>query len=49
MEFAELLKTVISWDDAVADARPFLEPGADAALLTRENLLGLLVDHQRGD
>ena len=32
-----------SWDEAVADVRPFLEPGADAALLTPENLLGLLI------
>lgn len=28
----------ISWDRAVADVRPFLEPGVDAGLLTRENL-----------
>jgi hypothetical protein len=32
-----------SWDQAVADVRPFLEPGADAALLTPENLRRLLI------
>jgi len=31
-----------SWDQAVADVRPFLEPGADPALLTPENLCRLL-------
>jgi hypothetical protein len=36
--------STISWGEAVADVRLFLEPGSDAALLTRENLLGLLVD-----
>jgi hypothetical protein len=39
----ERLRTA-SWDQAVADVRPFLEPGADAGLLTPENLLGLLTD-----
>lgn len=32
------------WAQAVADVRPFLEPGADADLLTLENLLRLLTD-----
>ncbi len=32
------------WTRAAADVRPFLEPGADAALLTPEVLLGLLSD-----
>jgi hypothetical protein len=41
--------STISWDEAVADVRPFLEPGADAALLTRENLLSLLIDDRCGD
>jgi predicted nucleotidyltransferase component of viral defense system len=32
------------WTRAVADVRPFLEPGADAALLTPENLARVLGD-----
>jgi hypothetical protein len=32
----------ISWDQTVADVRPFLASDADAALLTRENLRRLL-------
>jgi hypothetical protein len=32
------------WTQAAADVRPFLEPGAEADLLTPENLRGLLVD-----
>lgn len=32
----------IDWDRVVEDVRPFLEPAADAALLTRENLQRLL-------
>jgi hypothetical protein len=32
----------IDWQPAVNDVRPFLEPGADPNLLTRENLLRLL-------
>jgi hypothetical protein len=32
-----------SWDQAVADVRPFLASGADAALLTLENLRRLLI------
>ena len=28
----------VDWARAVADVRPFLEPGAQAALLTEENL-----------
>jgi len=31
-----------NWAQAAADVRPFLEPGADVALLTLDNLLGLL-------
>lgn len=32
----------VRWGRVLADVRPFLEPGAEAALLTRENLLRLL-------
>ncbi len=32
----------VAWEQAVADVRPFLEPGADAALLTPENLARVL-------
>ncbi len=32
----------LDWSKAVADVRPFLEPGADPNLLTRENLLRVL-------
>lgn len=32
----------VDWQPAVNDVRPFLEPGGDPALLTRENLLHLL-------
>jgi predicted nucleotidyltransferase component of viral defense system len=32
----------LAWDQVVTDVRPFLEPGADPGLLTRENLLQLL-------
>jgi hypothetical protein len=35
------LKT-LAWERVVADVRPFLEPGADAALLTRENVSRVL-------
>jgi hypothetical protein len=28
----------VKWERAVADVRPFLEPGAEAGLLTPENL-----------
>ena len=31
-----------SWDQVVADVRPFLEPSADLGLLTRENLVRVL-------
>lgn len=32
----------IAWERVIADVRPFLEPGADSTLLTRENLLRVL-------
>ena len=32
----------LAWDQVVADVRPFLEPGADAGLLTLENVLRVL-------
>jgi len=32
----------LSWDQVVADVRPFLESGAGLDLLTRENLLRVL-------
>ena len=32
----------LTWDHVVADIRPFLEPGADAELLTLSNLLQML-------
>jgi hypothetical protein len=32
----------LTWDQVVADVRPFLEPSADLALLTPENLLRVL-------
>jgi predicted nucleotidyltransferase component of viral defense system len=32
----------MAWERVVADVRPFLEPGADAGLLTRENVLRVL-------
>jgi len=32
----------ISWERAIADVHPFLEPGADPGLLTRDHLLQLL-------
>ena len=32
----------VDWEPSVADVRPFLEPSADARLLTRENLIRLL-------
>jgi hypothetical protein len=32
----------LDWDKAVADVRPFLEPGADPGILSRENLVGLI-------
>jgi len=32
----------IAWGQVMADVRPFLEPGADSTLLTRENLLRVL-------
>ena len=32
----------LAWDHVAADVRPFLEPGADAGLLTLENLLRVL-------
>ena len=36
----------VDWPQAVADVRPFLEPGTDAGLLTLENLRRLLkIDH----
>ena len=35
----------VEWAQAVTDVRPFLETGADAALLTPENLVGLLIDN----
>jgi len=34
----------VDWAQAVTDVRPFLESGADANLLTPENLMGLLID-----
>lgn len=40
------LQTVV-WAEAVADVRPFLEPGADAGLLTAENVKRLLFGDQR--
>jgi hypothetical protein len=33
----------VPWDQAVVDVGPFLESGADAALLTPDDLLRLLV------
>lgn len=32
----------VSWDQVVSDVRPFLEPSADPALLTPENLMRVL-------
>ena len=32
----------VAWGQAVADVHPFLEPSADPALVTRENLVRLL-------
>jgi predicted nucleotidyltransferase component of viral defense system len=32
----------VAWERVAADVRPFLEPGADAALLTRENVTRVL-------
>jgi hypothetical protein len=32
----------LAWDQVAADVRPFLEPGADAGLMTLENLLRVL-------
>jgi hypothetical protein len=32
----------LNWSKAVADVQPFLEPGADPGILSRDNLLGLL-------
>jgi hypothetical protein len=32
----------VRWDQVVSDVRPFLEPSADAALLTQENLMQVL-------
>jgi hypothetical protein len=32
----------LSWDQVQADVSPFLEPGADAGLLTFENVARLL-------
>jgi hypothetical protein len=32
----------LDWRQAVDDVRPFLEPGADPDLLTRENLMRVL-------
>jgi hypothetical protein len=32
----------VRWDQVVSDVRPFLEPSADPALLTQENLLRVL-------
>ena len=32
----------VAWGRAVADVRPFLEPSADPALVTHENLVRLL-------
>jgi hypothetical protein len=32
----------VAWDQVAGDVRPFLEPGAGADLLTRENLMRLL-------
>lgn len=37
----ERLQTV-AWERVIDDVRPFLEPGADASLLTRENMLWVL-------
>jgi hypothetical protein len=34
----------VDWTRVAADVRPFLEPGADAALLTPENLARVLGD-----
>lgn len=36
----------VAWADAAADVRPFLGPGADAGLLTRENLQRVLLGNQ---
>ncbi len=35
----------VTWTHVVDDVRPFLEPGADLNVLTRENLLRLLQEH----
>ena len=32
----------LAWDRVAADVRPFVEPGADASLLTMDNLRRLL-------
>ena len=32
----------LPWDQILADVQPFLEPGADTQLLTRENVLQVL-------
>lgn len=33
---------MVAWEHAVNDVRPFLDPGADPSLLTRDNLMRLL-------
>lgn len=37
-----------SWGRVVADVQPFLEPGADSALLTRENVMQVLTNPGEG-
>jgi hypothetical protein len=32
----------VAWERVVSDVRPFLEPGADPALLTLENMMRVL-------
>lgn len=36
----------VKWAEATADVRPFLEPGADAGVLTRENVKQVLLGDQ---
>jgi hypothetical protein len=43
--WAKIIKNrleTVAWEQAVADVRPFLETGADAAILTPENLRRVL-------
>jgi hypothetical protein len=41
-EWVQRRLQALPWEQVVADVRPFLEPGGDAALLTRKNMLRVL-------